>query len=987
MDFQERLRSLWRGTKDFINKGIIQKVSRISYDIVWNILLFFIIFGVVVGFFVSGLGAGYFAALVKDEPLRAEEEMVSAIHNYAETSEVYFANDVYLGEVSSDLHREETTLDHVSEYIIEGIIATEDEYFETHTGIVPKATIRAVFQELTGSAMQTGGSTLTQQIIKNQILTNEVSYDRKAKEIILALRLEQFMDKDEILEAYLNIVPFGRNANGRNIAGIQTAAQGIFGINADEVNLAQAAFLAGLPQSPIAYSPFTNTGTLKDEDGLQPGLNRMQIVLARLVQADYITEEERQEALEFDLVDSFSTRTTSTYEEYPYLTEEIRRRTEEIFMEKLALADGYTLEEIQDSSELREQYTIAASREIAQGGYKIHTTINKGIYDAFQDVAANFNNYGRDKTARTEKGVVILTTDPDTGEEIPLVSPEQVGSVLIDNNTGAIIAFVGGRDFERDNQNYATRVERQVGSTAKPLMVYAPAMDLGIIQPGSIIGDVNLDYGHGGKGRPSNFTRGRYYGLVTVRTALANSYNVSAAAVFQDILKQGDPLLQYGEKMGLTTWEGFSVPSHSIGSFDATIEQNTSAYATFGNGGQHLDEYMIDRIETTDGEVIYEHERNEVEVFSAQTNYLMLDMMRDVLTRGTAGTARSNLRNPGVDWAGKTGTTNDARDNWFVATNPNVTLGTWIGYDYRMPLDDGYSARTQRLWAALVNAATEIDPELMAPSGRFAQPGNIVSRSFSLVSGRAPSELARKLGLVGSDIFNAAYAPSGDDNSLIDGSYVMVNGQAVLVGSNTPSEFTLDDGVMLNPEWLVEMGYDKLDDLSQLIPINNSAWDKVAVPQSTGNRVDDTGSAPNAPSSLAKSSNRLSWNEPSSRNVIGYRVYRASNPDANFSLVDSVIETSLNVGRGDAVYYVVAVDYFGRESEPSDLLIDGDFDDDEPDDDNSDSGDSDDSNRNNNSNDGDNNSSNNNDNSNSGESDDEDDDEEPDEDEGESSDD
>src|SRR5699024_5920831 len=184
--------------------------------------------------------------------------MVNAIYNYEETTEIYFADNKYLGKVNSDLYREVVSLDQVSEDIINGIIATEDEYFETHNGIVPKALFRAVFQEVTGSDVQTGGSTLTQQIIKNQILTNEVSFDRKAKEIILAMRLENFMDKDEILEAYLNIVSFGRNANGRNIAGVQTAAQGIFGIDADEVNLAQAAFLAGLPQSPIAYSPFTN---------------------------------------------------------------------------------------------------------------------------------------------------------------------------------------------------------------------------------------------------------------------------------------------------------------------------------------------------------------------------------------------------------------------------------------------------------------------------------------------------------------------------------------------------------------------------------------------------------------------------------------------------------------------------------------------------------------------------------------------------------
>ncbi|WP_067841494.1 transglycosylase domain-containing protein [Amphibacillus sediminis] len=921
MNFKDRLNNSWRHFKRFVDKGIIQKVSRISYDVVWNIILFFIVVGIIGFFFIGGLGAGYFAALIQDEPLRTKESMVSAIHNYAETSEIYFANDVFMGEVSSDLHREETTLDHVSEKIIQGIIATEDEYFETHDGIVPKAILRAMFQELTSADMQTGGSTLTQQIIKNQILTNEVSFDRKAKEIILALRLEHFMDKDEILEAYLNISPFGRNSNGRNIAGIQTAAQGIFNLDADEVNLAQAAFLAGLPQSPIAYSPFTNTGALKDEEGLQPGLNRMQIVLSRMLQSDYITEEEYEEALAFDIVDSFAGRSQSSYEQYPALTEEIRRRTEEIFIEKLALEDGYTLEELAESDELREQYTITAQREIAQGGYKIHTTINKDIFDAFQDVAANFNNYGRDKTARNHKGQVIMTTDPDTDEEVPLVAPEQVGSVLIDNKSGAIIAFVAGRDFERDNQNYATRVRRSVGSTAKPLLVYAPAMELGIIQPGSVIADVNLDFGRG-KGWPNNFTAGRYYGLVTVRTAVANSYNVSAVSVFKDILDRVDPFPEFGEKMGLYNHQDYSELSYGIGTYESTVEENTNAFATFANGGKFVEGYMIDRIESAQGELVYEHESEEVDVFSAQTSYLMIDMMRDVLTRGTAGTARGNLHNPGVDWSGKTGTSNNNADNWFVATNPNVTLGTWFGYNYNQPLDDGYSNRTQMFWAALVNAATEIDPDLMAPSSRFSQPSNIVSRSFSLVSGKSPSSLAQSLGLVGSDIFNAAYVPSGEDNSLINGTYVMINGEAVIAGSKTPEEFTMDDGLMFNPEWLKEMGYDKLDDISQLIPSNNAAWDSIQIPDLI--EISDDGKNPNSPRSLSKSGNQLSWAPSTSGNVVGYRIYRAANPDADFKLFDSTIETEIRI-KGSGVYRVVAVDYFGRESEPSQPLEDGDF--------------------------------------------------------------
>lgn len=163
-------------------------------------------------------------------------------------------------------------LEDISEDLRNAVIATEDEYFKEHNGVVPKAIMRAVLQEFTNSSTQSGGSTLTQQLIKNQILTNEVSFERKAKEILLALRLERFFDKDEILEAYLNVATLGRNSSGQNIAGVQSAAKGIFGVEAKDLTLPQAAFIAGLPQAPFSYTPFKNNGEVKEN--LEAGMSR-----------------------------------------------------------------------------------------------------------------------------------------------------------------------------------------------------------------------------------------------------------------------------------------------------------------------------------------------------------------------------------------------------------------------------------------------------------------------------------------------------------------------------------------------------------------------------------------------------------------------------------------------------------------------------------------------------------------------------------------
>src|SRR5699024_3958337 len=240
--YKENFSRLWK-------KGTIQKTSRITYDVIWNIVLFTLIILCVVIFLMSGIGASYFASLVKDEPIRSYESMKNDIYDYAEIYRIYFTDNKLIEELRSDIQRDEVHLEDISSVLIDAVIATEDQKFNEHKGVVPKAIVRAIVQEATNSDTKSGGSTLTQQLIKNQVLTNEVSFDRKAKEILLALRLETFFEKDQILEAYLNVIPYGRNAAGLNIAGIQTASKGVFDVDASELNLPQSAYLAGLPQS------------------------------------------------------------------------------------------------------------------------------------------------------------------------------------------------------------------------------------------------------------------------------------------------------------------------------------------------------------------------------------------------------------------------------------------------------------------------------------------------------------------------------------------------------------------------------------------------------------------------------------------------------------------------------------------------------------------------------------------------------------------
>lgn len=916
------IKSIWKS-------GKIQRVSRITYDVIWNIILFFLVIGFIGIFFAGGLGAGYFASLVKDEPIRSATSMEKDIYNYEETSKYYFDNDVYLGDVRSDLHREETSLDKISDLILHAVIATEDENFYEHKGVVPKAITRAILQEAVNADVKTGGSTLTQQLIKNQVLTNEVSFDRKAKEILLALRLENFFEKDQILEAYLNIIPYGREASGRNIAGVQTAAKGIFGVNADEVNLPQAAYLAGLPQSPSAYTPYVNAGGLKDEDGLQPGLNRMKTVLKRMYDADFISQEEYEDALAYDIVDDFVEKTSSPSEKYGYIIDELEKRSKKIIKEMLVKEDGYTMDDLKEDEELDDQYDILTDRSLRMDGYHIHSTIDKKIYDAMQKVVKDYPHFGPDRTV----------IDKETGEE--RVEQVQVGGTLIENGTGKIISFVGGRGYSEENQvNHATNAYRSNGSTMKPLLVYAPAFELGVLQPGSPLSDHVNVFGPA-NWKVHHYSSSRRYGIVSAREALAKSHNIHAVAAYMKIVNQ-QPAHEFLGKMTFNrVAKDFDNLSLSIGATELTVEENTNAFAALGNNGTYVDSYMIEKITTSDGEVIYEHEPSTVEIFSAETAYLTLDMMRDVIRYGTAPYVSSQLNNKNVDWAGKTGTSNEHFDAWFAGTNPNVTFTTWIGYETNYDLSKcsgcslSYSQRNLKVWAELINAAAEINPELVTPTERFKRPDGIVERSYCAISGKLPSELCKKAGLVYTDLFNAKFVPTEVDDSLISGSYTTVNGKSVAAGPKTPKEFVKGDGLAFNPEFLKENGYDKVSNISQLFPIKDRhLWEKIGAPSGElGGKVEDDGKEPAAPKNVKASGNQLTWDKSSSNDVVGYRIYFASSPDSNFKLIGNTTDTNVQFTGKKAVFHVKAVDYFGLESAPSEEVIVGEFDDPEEKDD------------------------------------------------------
>lgn len=890
----------------------------ITYGVIWNLTLVFLITLLVGVFFAGGIGIGYFTSLVKDEPIRSYESMKKAIYNYEETSEIYFANDVYLGKLRTDLERDEISVEEMKKnpYLINAVIATEDENFYEHNGIVPKAILRALFQEVTNSSISSGGSTLTQQLIKNQILTNEVSFERKAKEILLALRLEKFFKKDEIIEAYLNVSTFGRNSSGRNIAGVKAAAQGIFGKEVADLTLPQAAFISGLPQSPFGYTPFKNTGELKSPEGLENGLNRMKTVLNRMYSNGFITEQEYNDALAYDIVADFLPEQETTLEQYPYLTTEIEKRAVEILTTVLAEKDGYEVADLEANENLQEEYEILAQRSIRQDGYDIHTTINKDIFDAMQEVKDNFKLYGRDKVERKK--------DPETGETIEVVEPIQVGSILIDNKTGAILSFVGGRDFSIEQTNHATSAYRQNGSTMKPLLVYAPAIEAGMLTPSTLIPDVEV-YLNNEKPNtpyPTNYNK-NYNGLVTARYALSQSLNIPAMLTYKSII--ANKPISYLEKMNFSqlTDVDSTTLSLSLGALSkgVSVEENTAAFATFANEGNYVESYMIDKIYDRQGNLIYEHEVQSESVFSEETAYVTIDMLRDVISSGTASSMRNYLDFQS-DFYAKTGTTQNNYDVWFVTSNPNISFGLWLGYDTLKSMDINYkgshiTTRSINLSSKMLNAAYEIEPDYISAKGQsFTKPSNVIEAPYCTVTGFNSTD-GCPTGSVATDLFIKGRIPTAPESDIGSGRYVQILDKKYAVTDTTPSDF-IESGMIINPSYYENLYGTPFKKPEQLIP-SGAAWSNIFVANAV---LTENGTVPSQVT-ITSNRNNISWNKGTETDIIGYRLYEKVGDDYLLAQSIKITDESFSLQVSNGEYYVTAVDIAGKESAPSNKVVIG----------------------------------------------------------------
>ncbi|WP_314436777.1 penicillin-binding protein PBP1B [uncultured Streptococcus sp.] len=713
------------------------------------------ILGFIGGLFGAGVALGYGVALFDKAKVPQAEDLVKQVKNVSSISEIVYADGSVIASIESDLLRTSVSSEEISDNLKKAIVATEDEHFLEHNGVVPKAVIRATLGTFAGLGSSSGGSTLTQQLIKQQVVGDAPTLARKATEIVDALALERNMSKDEILTTYLNVAPFGRNHKGQNIAGAQQAAEGIFGIDVNKLSIPQAAFLAGLPQSPITYSPYENTGELKSDEDLELGLKRAKDVLYNMYRTGALTREEYDKYKDYNLKQDFLPSGTVNVVSRDYLYFTAMAEATDRMYDYLVQQDNVSSQELKNES-IQKAYHERAEQELSNGGYKITTTINKKIHNAMQNAVAN---YGR-------------LVDDATGQ------PE-VGNVLMDNKTGAVLGFVGGRNYQTNQNNHAFDTKRSPASTTKPLLAYGIAIDQGLMGSASILSNYPTKFSNG---NPIMYVNSPGTGMMTLGEALNYSWNIPAYWTYRMLREKGVDVKGYMEKMG------YEIPEYGIeslpmgGGIEVTVAQHTNGYQTIANNGVYHQKHVISKIESPDGRVIYEFQDKPVQVYSKATATIMQSLLREVISSRITSSFQTDLASINsslarADWIGKTGTTNEDENMWLMLSTPRLTLGGWLGHDDNRPMAKGAGHyRNAKYMAYLVNAIQQAEPGIWG-NERFNLDSSVTQSQVLRSTGQKPGKVSvngKTVDLSGSTVTsywaNKAGAPTTSYHFAIGGS-------------------------------------------------------------------------------------------------------------------------------------------------------------------------------------------------------------------------
>src|ERR1700676_557948 len=627
---------------------------------------------------------------------------------------VHAADGALLGEYSKE-RRLYLPIQAVPKLVINAFLAAEDKNFYEHGGIDYSGMARAALlyaQNFGSNRRPQGASTITQQVAKNFLLTNEVSFTRKIKEALLAMRIERAYSKDKILELYLNEIYLGLGAYG-----IAAASLVYFDKSVNELTVAEASYLAALPKAPAALHPVRNHDR---------AIERRNYVVDRLLENGWIKQADADKARKDPLVVTNRSNAAHIFAG-EYFAEEVRRDVFERYGEKKLYEGGLSVRTTLDPKlQVMARKTMTAGLvpfDEAQGWRgatsKIDISGDWGVKLADVKSLSDISPWRMAVALETSDQSARIGFQPSRELSRAVAKQPQIsgGMVVMDPWTDRVLWVVGGFSFDQSQFNRATQAYRQPGSSFKPI-VYSSALDNGYT-PSTVVVDapIEIDQGQGaGVWRPENFSSGKYQGPTTLRNALRLSLNTVTVRLAQDI---GMPLIgEYARRFGVYD-ELPNYLSYALGAGETTVMRMVTAYAMFANGGRRVKPTLIDRIQDRYGHTIFKHDARECrgcdapggwknqpepqlvdrreQVLDAMTAYQITSMMEGVVQGGTA----IAVKEVGKPIAGKTGTTNEAKDAWFVGFSPDIVVGIYLGFDKPRPLGRGNAATGGHLAAPI----------------------------------------------------------------------------------------------------------------------------------------------------------------------------------------------------------------------------------------------------------------------------------------------
>lgn len=627
-----------------------KKPHSLLLGVVFTSLKLTVLAFIVVGFIAMGLVLGVVKAYVETTPTLDVAQLT--ISDY--TSYLYDMNGNLMSSIADVEYRDWVDIESIPDMLKNAFIAVEDVRFYKHSGVDFKRLFSATL-EILGNSNSSGGSTITQQLIKNKVLGSQRNYKRKIQEAYLALELERIIDKDTILEAYLNDVDLGDSNYG-----VKAGAKDFFGKELSELTVRECAMLAGLTQAPFRYNPRKN---MYQRDKMEVTDERTNQVLSRMYQAGFITKDQYDNAL---------TEQVKIVE-----ISEQKQMYEMAYFVEYAISDVVThLLEKRGLSNTTANRS-AVENELRTSGYHIYTTVDPIVQKTVQDTLSSWDKYP--SLADTSKSLRVEVKED--GTVIETVEP-QSAAVVMDYHTGELRAIIGGRNepMVRKGINRASQSYTEVGSSIKPLALYGPALDLGY-SPASIT--YNMEGAIAGwnteKGYPSGGLDSRY-GPVTFRRALVSSLNVPAAHVLMDDVTPAISA-QYLYALGATENKiNVDGAGLALGTSGFTPIQMAAAYATIANGGVYQEPLSFTKVLDADGNVILDADevRDTHRVFQKSTAWLLVDMLTDAVKTGTGTKAKIN----DITVAGKTGTNSDYASVYFAGMTPYYVSTLWVGHDY-----------------------------------------------------------------------------------------------------------------------------------------------------------------------------------------------------------------------------------------------------------------------------------------------------------------